>query len=621
MNGAPGIVFGTAGHIDHGKTALIRALTGIDTDRLAEEKRRGISIDLGFAHLDLPDGRRVGLIDVPGHERFVKNMLAGAAGIEAVLLVVSAAESVKPQTREHFEICRLLGISRGIIVLTKSDLVDAEQIRAAEAAVRSVCADSFLASAPAVTVSAVTGDGISELKREIAVLVDSMARQDGRARSGLPRLPVDRAFAMKGFGTVVTGTLWSGSLRKGDNVRIQPLQRDVRIRDIQVHGKAVTTAIAGHRVAVNLTGIEAAELRRGHVLTVPSAVETTTMIDARIEAVRDQEISAINGQFVLHIGTAETIARLKILRTDPKQSALARLYLSDPVLAAPGDRFVLRRASPALTVGGGVVIDATPPKRLNRSKTVARLEGLESASPVGRIELLVEESVHGRTISDLVRMTGLLEFEVRDLLGQSTNLVVALAAQRVVSKRWLDASRRKLVEWLRTFHAKNPGLTGAPIAAARLGLEANLAAIVFDGFADVRVSRDIVSLATHTARVSSEESQGLKKMEEAFRRAGLEPRPAAEVVRTISSNPTQGRRMLESLIKNKTLVRVAEDLVFHAEAIGRLRTLLAAQRGRKFSVPEFKNWTRVSRKYAIPLLEYLDRERITRREGDARVVL
>ncbi len=618
MNRPSGAVFGTAGHIDHGKTSLVRALTGMDTDRLAEEKRRGISIDLGFAHLDLPNGRRIGLIDVPGHERFIKNMLAGAAGIEAVVLVVSAPESVKPQTREHFEICRLLGISRGVIVLTKADIANSEQLRTAQMAVRSLCAGSFLENAQIIAVSAVTGAGITELKNELAALSE---RSSPRGNGGFARLPIDRSFAMKGFGTVVTGTLWNATLRKGETVQIHPLQREARIRDLQVHGRPVITAVAGHRTAVNLAGIESAEIRRGHVLSQPAGLETTLLIDASVEWLGRIEFSRAHAQMAFHIGTTETMAKVKILGSESKTQTLARLYVSEPVLAVPGDRFVLRCASPARTVAGGVIIDAFPPLRLNRAKTLERLRRLERADLRTRVRILIEESVNGRRTSELVRATGATEPELRNLISNTPDLVFAAAAQRVVTTTWLDRARRKIVDWLGAFHAKHPSAAGAPLSAARLGLEPQLASLVFEGFESVRVRGELVSLATHTARFSSNESEGLRKIEGAFRQGGLEPPGAVDVLRSVSQDPNEARRLLETLVKNKSLVRVTGDLIFHADAIAHIRKSLSAHKGRKFSVPEFKEWTRLSRKYAIPLLEFLDRERVTRREGDARVVL
>ncbi|MGH9584700.1 MAG: selenocysteine-specific translation elongation factor, partial [Bryobacteraceae bacterium] len=502
-----GLVFGTAGHIDHGKTSLIRALTGIDTDRLEEEKRRGISIDLGFAHTALPDGRRIAFVDVPGHERFIKNMLAGAGGIDAVLLVVAADESVKPQTREHFDICRLLGVRHGIVVLTKTDLANAEQIGRARADIDALCRGSYLAGAPVVAVSASTGDGLGELRRALA---DFAGKIPGRPVNGFARLPIDRSFALKGFGTVVTGTLWTGALRAGETVRLHPGRRELRVRGLEVHGEPVTAAFAGQRTAVNLVGIDAADVQRGHVLAHPGALESTTLADASIEWLDDADAPNSREPFLFHTGTAEMVATVKML-----DERTARLWLAEPALILPGDKFVLRRPSPARTVAGGTIVEAFPPRRISRSKAAARIHSLEQAGASRRIEILAEESAAGRRISDLVRATGMTEEEIRRAAAQSPLLTVAAAAQRIVGNEWLEQKRKKLTEWLAAFHTRNPSAAGAPISAARLGLDASLAGIVFD-FPSVRVAGELISLRDHRARFTSEEAALLQKMETAF---------------------------------------------------------------------------------------------------------
>ncbi len=614
-----GIVFGTAGHIDHGKTSLIRALTGMDTDRLAEEKRRGISIDLGFAHLALPAGERISFIDVPGHERFIKNMLAGAAGIEAVLLIVAADESVKPQTREHFEICRLLGIQDGIVVLTKIDLASPEQIAIAREDVKQLCAGSFLENAPVIPVSSATAEGLADLKNALAELVRRIAP---RERGGLMRLPIDRSFAMKGFGTVVTGTMWNGGLRTGDMVAIHPGGRTARVRGLQVHGKAVEAASAGQRTAVNLTGIDHSEIQRGCMLTRRDGLEPSKLIDVSVTWLEHAEIPKKREQFLFHIGTSEVPAWLKVLdRGDDGPFSLARLWLAEPVLAIPGDRFVLRRPSPGRTVGGGSILDAFPPARLNRVKATARLQALGKSDDGARVRILVEESRDGRPLADLVRATGWPADRIKALIRQDSRLVFVEAAQRAVSKTWIESMRAKLLARLREFHDKNPAAAGAPMALARLNLEPNVAAAVFDGFAAIQIHGDVVALAAHKAQVSAADSEALAKIEQAFRQAGLQPSSPAEVLRSAGADGHKGRGLLETLIKSQKLVRVSEDLVFNSEVVAQIRKLLSAHKGRRFSVPEFKEWTQVSRKYAIPLLEYLDRQHVTRREGDARVVL
>lgn len=597
------LVVGTAGHIDHGKTSLVRALTGIDTDRLPEENTRGISIDLGFAHLTLPRGERISFIDVPGHERFIKNMLAGVGGIDAVLLVVAANEAVKPQTREHFDICRLLGIECGLVALTKIDLADPAQIRSAASDITKLCEGSFLASAPILPVSAVTGAGLEELKQILASLA---AERTGRNAAGIARLPIDRSFAVKGFGAVVTGTLWSGTLRTGETVEIHPMQRQARIRGLQVHGKQVDLAMAGDRIAVNLAGIDHSEIHRGCVLTPPRLLESATAIDASIDWLAGCEIPSKRQDFLLHIGTAEVVASLKMWSA---QLPFARLDLSQPVLALPGDRFVVRRTSPAQTVAGGCVLDAFPPKRLPRAKAAARLARLAEADMARRIQVLVEDARNGLRLEDLPRRTGLTSDTLAAAIHGNPELVLTM--QFVLAKSWVEQRRAKLVAWLEDFHAKHPAADGAPLAQARLGLDAHLSHVLFENFPAIRLRGETIALTTHRPRISGQESARLLEIERRFQQAGFQPPPLEGIPRAA----------LETLIKAQRLVRVSQDLVFHAEAIAALRQSLAAHKGRRFSVPDFKSWTNISRKYAIPLLEYLDRQRWTRREGDARVVL
>jgi selenocysteine-specific elongation factor len=610
---SPQIVVGTAGHIDHGKTSLVRALTGTDTDRLAEEKRRGISIDLGFAHLELANGKSVSFVDVPGHERFIRNMLAGAAGIGAVVLVVAADESVMPQTREHFEICRLLGIRYGFIVLTKVDIAAPEQLKRARRDVMSLRAGSFLDATPIVEASAVSGYGLEEVKLQLGRLSEVVPRQE---QNGLSRLPIDRSFTLTGFGTVVTGTLASGRFAVGETVRVHPGGRQLRIRGIQVHNSTVTEAWAGQRAAINLANVESAELRRGDTLTHVNELQGTVLVDVAIDWLPGDKAQPKKQQVLFHSGTSEIVAGLKMF-----SARLGRLTLATPALVLPGDRFILRRPSPAQTIGGGTILDSFPQIRLNRAKTIARMHTLELADATERIRLLVEESADGIPIAQLVRATGLEPARIEHLLKTDADLLLHAPSGRAFSKRWLGAKRAALVEWLRTFHASNPSAAGAPVAAARMGLAADIAAVVMEGFPDVRVQGEHVSLAIHQAVFSDVESHALSKIEKLFRDAGYQPPQVDEVLRAAVPDPRKGRALLELLLKNKRLVRVAEGLIFHADVIQHVRKSLSIHKGRRFTVPEFKEWTQMSRKYAIPVLEYLDREKVTRRDGDERVIV
>lgn len=607
------LIVGTAGHIDHGKTTLIHALTGMDTDRLEEEKRRGISIDLGFAHMSAPDGGQISFIDVPGHERFIKNMLAGVGGIGAVLLVVAADEGVKPQTDEHFEICRLLQISSGLIALTKTDAATPEQIASARRSIAALVEGSFLEDAAVIPVSARSGAGMPALKEELCRLATIQKQQ---AADRLARLNIDRSFAAKGFGTVVTGTLLAGHLRIGDAVTIHPAGQTARIRSLQVHGGSVDAAFAGQRTAVNLTGVEHSEIERGFVLTHVNDLAPTSIMDVSVEWLGSTQPPAKREHYLLHAGSAEVPAHLKMLGT-----GYARVWLSSPALLLPGDRFILRRPSPAATVGGGSVLDTFPPGRLNRAKINARLSKLEAAGWQERVALLVDESPHGRRLAELVKQTGLASELLRRHVAGTEQLLLIESAQRIFSATWLETARARLTDWLREFHVKNPSAAGAPIVQARLNLEPAVAAAVFANFHAIRVSGDTIALASHKPQSNPEHGRILAAIDQAFRQGGLQPPAPAAVLQQAGTDATKGRAFLEALIKAQRLIRVSDEIVFHADVIAKIKRSLLAQKGRRFSIPEFKEWTQVSRKYAVPLLEYLDRQHVTRREGDSRVIL
>jgi selenocysteine-specific elongation factor len=615
MQSPHGLVVGTAGHIDHGKTSLVRALTGIDTDRLAEEKKRGISIDLGFAHLNLPTGERISFVDVPGHERFIKNMLAGVAGIDAVLLIVAADQSVKPQTVEHFEICRLLQIRQGIIVLTKMDLASADQAAATRAAVANLVRDSFLEEVPVLEVSAKTGSGLDKLKEELAVLTNRVTR---RSATGFARLPVDRSFALKGFGTVVTGTLWSGTLHTGESVLLYPAKREVRIRGLQVHGRSVDEAHAGERTAVNLAGIDHVEIQRGFTLTSNAGFETTTLMDAKLEWLDERQVPARRQKVFLHTGTAEVVADLKMIAAG---EPYARIRVSEPILVLPGDHVVVRRPSPADTLAGGTVIDAFPKRRMNRARVLARSDALATATPARRIQLLIEESKAGLSASELVRMTGLPVGTIKTAVQENLALFLVESSAHAVSRKTIDQKRRELIQWLAHFHAGNPSSPGAPIAEARRRVDPKLAAAVIDHDPAIVIRGELIALAAHKVRISAGEMNALAKLEDTVRKSGFQPPLVDEILKATDPDARKARGLLEALIKSGRIVRLSPDLVYHAEVIEHVRKSLSAHKGRKFSVPEFKEWTKISRKYAIPLLEYLDRVHVTRREGDSRIVL
>jgi len=521
------IIVGTAGHIDHGKSVLVQALTGTNPDRLKEEQERGITIDLGFANLLLPDGTRVGFVDVPGHERFVKNMLAGVGGIDLVLLVIAADESIKPQTREHFEICRLLHIPAGVIVLTKSDLVEPDILDLVRLETREFVAGSFLEKAPLVAVSSRTGAGLEELK---GVLADLARVAAGRAPSGLMRLPVDRSFSIKGFGSVVTGTLIAGTLHEGDEVAVLPGGMRARVRGLEVFNQSTAVAQPGQRTAVNLQGVEAGAIERGDLLTVPGVLEPSYLLDVEIETLGEAGAELRDlARVRFHHGTLEAMARVKLLEGGtlaPGGRGFAQLRLETPLAALPGDRFILRRYSPPITIGGGAILHNRPPK-LRRSAAGARdrMVRLGDPSPVVRLRALVDEAGAGGLDATALRsLTGLEAEETARLLEpavRSGGLVSLPAASTryVASNAWRDLSDQVRAT-LADFHKKEPLKEGFPREELRARLFGHLHPDVFRFMtADlsskgiVRIDRDRIALATHSVTLSPQEQGLLEQIE------------------------------------------------------------------------------------------------------------
>jgi len=620
------VIAGTAGHIDHGKTALVKALTGIDTDRLAEEKRRGISIDLGFAHLDLCADLRIGFVDVPGHERFVKNMLAGVGGIDLVLLVVAADESVKPQTREHFDICRLLAIPRGIVALTKADLVEPDILELVRLEVEEFLAGSFLEGAPMVAVSAVTGQGLEELRARLQEVASQAPVKDA---SRYFRLPIDRAFSMHGFGTVVTGTLISGTVAREQEVELHPGGRRLRVRGLQVHGQFAGRALAGQRTALNLSGIEPAELARGMVIAEPGRFRAVTEIDCRLELLPSAKPLKNRAPVHFHAGTAEIEAEVRLLDVKealrPAECAFARLHLREPLLILPEDRFIIRMFSPVTTIGGGVVVDIGGRRYQRGEEAGARLKVLAQGTPAERLHLLVRESRYGLGLSELVARTGLTEREIERALPTDRVLVLRQPPAWLLDAEWASGALARLRESVRIFHQQKPLLPGIPKEELRSRELPDAPEFLLDaligGATDIVAAGDILRLVTHRLVLKEDEEQALEAIERLFRQAGLAVPAVGEVLAKSGVELARARSLLQMLLRRGRLAKLGDDLVFHAEALEELKRKLAPLKGRRLSVPEFKELAGVSRKYAIPLLEYLDRERVTRREGDLRVVL
>jgi selenocysteine-specific elongation factor len=629
------IVVGTAGHIDHGKSALVEALTGTNPDRLEEEKRRGITIDLGFAFLQLP-GVRLGLVDVPGHERFVRNMLAGVGGIDLVMLVVAADESIKPQTREHFDICRLLGIPRGIIAITKSDLVDADVLGLVRLEIEEFVRGSFLEAAPMVAVSARTGAGLDRLRQELARSAKAVPVKDATHHF---RLPIDRAFAMKGFGTVVTGTLISGALKVEDEVELLPSHRVLRVRGLHSGGERTERAVAGQRTAVNLAGIEREEIERGMVLVPAGIFDATERLDARVTLLRSAKPLKNRARVHFHQGTAEAVAEMVLLDSASQigagQSAFAQLRLDRRVMVFPGDRFILRQFSPVVTIGGGTVLDARAARHKRKDAGVLPfLETWERGNPQEILGALLEVTLHGMTFTDIVARTGWTDAEARvaahKLAVEKRARILATEPARVVAAQAVAdtaAAARKAVE---AFHRANPLLPGIPKQELR-ARAGNSRVEIFEAALDdlvkaraLAVSGDLVRQAGREIELSSEEAKAKELIEREFARAGLTVPAFASVLANLPVDAPRAQKILQILLREKVLVKIAQDLVFHRTALARLRELLTKYRkehGERLPITAFKELTGVTRKYAIPLLEHLDREQVTRRVGDERVIL
>jgi len=629
------VIVGTAGHIDHGKSTLVEALTGTHPDRLEEEKRRGITIDLGFAFLALDDVR-FGIVDVPGHQRFVGNMLSGAGGIDLVLLVVAADESIKPQTREHFDICRLLGIRRGIVVLTKADLVEPDTLSLVRLEVEEFLRGSFLEGAPIVPVCARTGEGIGLLKTALLGVAREVPSKDAGHHF---RLPIDRAFAMKGFGTVVTGTLVSGSVAPEDEVELFPARRRLRVRGVQSGEKAVSRAFAGQRTAVNLASVDLAEVHRGMVLAAPGRFESTRRLDARISLLSSARRMRNRTRVHFHQGTADTIAEVILLdcaELAPGESAFAQLRLDDPALILPGDRFILRQFSPVVTIGGGVAVDVLAPRhRLRDTGVIPFLQTLERGTRAEVLVALAGVSPHGLELSQIASRTGWLKEEitetVRGLAQQGEIRVVSEQPLVIVSRQRFADCVARIRAQVEAFHGDQPLLAGIPKENLRARAAASVFPEVFSTALNQLAAENWLTLAGDTVQragravpLQADEALAKKQIENAFARSGLIVPVIKEVLAGLPVEPRRAEKLLQLLLREQVLVKVADNLVFHCDALTRMRELLAdykKKNGDRLAIAAFKDLTGITRKYAIPLLEYLDRTRVTRRVGDERIIL
>ena len=644
------IVVGTAGHIDHGKSALVLALTGTDPDRLKEEKARGITIDLGFAHTSVGD-LHVAFVDVPGHERFVRNMLAGVGGIDLVVLVVAADESVMPQTREHFDICRLLRVPAGLVALTKVDLVDAETLEVARLEVRELVAGSFLASAPIVPVSAKTGEGLDAVR---AALADVASGIGGRRSGGAARLPIDRVFSMKGFGTIVTGTLVSGRIAVDDDLVVAPGARRVKVRGVQAHGVTRTALAAGQRSAVNLGGVEVAEIARGQSLITPGAFEETRVADGVVELLPGAKPLADGARVRFHQGTAEILARVAIVgpvpaaeraarsRIDRGARAFVRLRLEQPAVLARADRYIIRAYSPPLTIAGGHILDPHPPRSAVRTAAALdrcrRLdfeptEGTNEHAALRASAVMIEDAGKaGVPISALMSRAAIDPASIDraiETLVESRRAVKA--GDVLVAAAIVDDLQLRIVELLGAHHAAQPLSEGVPREEVRERLFRRGHPAVFDralvelGNRGTVSVRERLALADHRLELSPTEERARQAIDDLFRHASLTPPEPSGLAVAAGVPAPVADRMLNLLVRQKVLVKLG-TLVFHEKALQRLKAEVSQLKvsggaDARIDVGAFKERFGVSRKFAIPLLEYLDHERITKRTGDARVIL
>jgi selenocysteine-specific elongation factor len=627
------VIVGTAGHIDHGKTALVKALTGTDADRLEEEKRRGITIDIGFAHLELPaangENLRLGFVDVPGHERFVRNMLAGIGGIDLVVLVIAADEGIMPQTREHFDICRMLAVRRGITVLNKSDAVDAETLEVVRSEVADFLRGSFLdpAQSPLVAASSLTGAGIADVKEALAKVASETTAKDSIA---LARLPIDRVFTMKGFGTVVTGTLVAGTIHKEDELELFPAGKRVRVRGVQVHGAPADAASAGQRTALNLAGVSTEELARGMTLATAGTFRSTSRIDARLSLLKSAKPLKDGARVHFHAFTVETVAEARLYGTkllNPGEEAFAQLKLAEPALLLPGDRFIIRQFSPVITIGGGVVLDALPPPRKRTSENATAFLKVMLNGSLDEV-LAVRVARRGTIGLRLEDVPGEMNIRREDARKMADKAGLKWCTQVLLAPPAFAQAATNVLAVVKKFHDANPLVAG--MGKEELRERVNLGPEVFDGVLNQLAAEkkldsagDLAHLPGRGVVMKDEEAESKKIIEHAFKSAGLKVPLLKDVLAGVKIDISRAQKIMTLLLRDKILIKISDDLVFHHSALSDLRQKITALKSstQKIDVARFKELLGVTRKYAIPLLEYLDRERVTRRVGDERIIL
>lgn len=628
------VVIGTAGHIDHGKTALVYALTGTDTDRLPEEERRGITIDLGFAALQLPDGEGglldLSLVDVPGHHAFVRNMLAGAGGIDCMMLVVAADEGVKAQTEEHLAICGLLGIRHGLTVLTKKDAVDADRLQQTCEGVRRFLEHTFLHDAPILTVSAITGDGIADVKKALATVA---AQIPERSNDFIPRLPLDRAFSMRGFGTVVTGTLQQGSLCIGDLLEQHPSGRTMRVRGVQVHGHHREVAQAPCRVALNLSGVEVAEIHRGDTLVPPGALSASSSLDVEISMLSDVPRIRHRSKIRVHAFTSDVLATILLYDpngADASGASLARLQLAKPLLVIPGDRLVLRQCSPATTIAGARVLDAHVLPGVKKSAALSWLKAIQNADPTECLRLRVSRrGQQGVDLQDLIAETGMtaeaLRLHLAPLLSGGRLIGTIHDASGIDHFVTAEALQQVMSSILGELEPADAGSMTKAQLLSKAGLNEHIYEVAIRKLAEakkIEIRAEIVALAGRGDAIPAERLRLLHAVEDLYAAAGLAAPLLSEVSLRSGVQPGEMRELITILLRARRLVRMGSDDAFlHSMPLAKLYDDMRKHKGQTFDVARFKSFTGLSRKHAIPLLEHLDQVHVTRNTGGVRVVL
>ncbi|NWG04813.1 MAG: selenocysteine-specific translation elongation factor [Syntrophaceae bacterium] len=629
------VILGTAGHIDHGKTALIKALTGVDTDRLKEEKERGITIELGFTFLDLPNGIRLGIIDVPGHEKFVKHMVAGVWGIDLVALIIAADEGVMPQTREHLDICRLLKVKKGLVVLTKMDLVDRELLEMVKEEVIDIVQNTFLKGAPILAVSSLTGEGIPQLLSTL----DHLSKEiEERSSDGLFRLPIDRVFVMKGFGTVVTGTVISGTLSMGETLQVLPSGLEAKVRNLQVYNQKVEKTVAGERAAINLQGVETTAIERGDVLVRPNTLKPTQLIDAYFEylSTASRPLKHRTKQR-FHIGTTLTHASIFLLdqeELDPGEGGFVQLRLEKPVVALPQDRFVIRGSSVIQTIGGGVILNSHPEKHKRYSSSIiADLKLLKE----GTSEQALHQHIHhsgmmGISLEDLLNRVEMPPDEVQRMIRQSVekgnSLWIDQEKWKVIERGHYQGLRKLALGQLEEFHQRFPIKSGLSKEELRTKLPQEIDLKLFQTLIqdliqskEVVLEKDKLRLSSH--HLSATDEKGLiKRVESAVLRGGLQPPSPKELSEEWIESEEEVRAIFEHLVHEGILIRIKSDFYFHRIPFENLKNELITflKTHREITTPQFKEMTKASRKYVIPLIEYFDQIKLTLRLGDKRIL-